>query len=264
MARQIKDMLGQATTAASPAHRRRRNQSRFGIAAALIVLALSALPSPAPAADERFEVTSIKAVRPTLADTVAALEQRNVAAARAAFDAYDSAWNGVEVYISTRSKEMYDVIEHNYQAKVTKGLEAAEPDTAAVLADAKIMLAKFDEAIGLVSKAQPLNPLYDDVARLRIVRAHLREVVPALKAGNIAKARKSFMAFDENWDSIEDLIKARSSDNYVAVEKGMIEIEQALMPDKPDVAKVSALVNEVMAKYNASLADVMKEARSKQ
>ena len=125
------------------------------------------------------------------------------------------------------------------------------------------MLAKFDEAIGLVSKAQPLNPLYDDVARLRIVRAHLREVVPALKAGNVAKARKSYEAFDENWDSIEDLVKARSADNYVAVEKGMIEIEQALMPDKPDVAKVSALVNEVMAKYNASLAEVMKEARSK-
>jgi hypothetical protein len=263
MARRIKDMLGAVT--AGPATRRYSGttRSRLGIAVALVMLALSVTPSPAPAADERFEVTSIKAVRPPLADTVAALEKRNVAAARAAFEAYDSAWNGIEVYISTRSKEMYDVIEHTYQAKITKALEAAEPDTAATLADAKTMLAKFDEAIGLVSTAQPLNPLYDDVARLRIVRAHLREVVPALKAGHVAKARKSYEAFDDNWDSIEDLIKARSEDNYVAVEKGMIEIEQALMPDKPDVAKVSALVNEVMAKYNASLAEVMKEARSK-
>jgi hypothetical protein len=264
MTRQIKDMLGQATTAASSAHPGRLRQSRFGIAAALLMLGLSAVPGPASAADERFEVSSVKAVRPALADTVAALEKRNVAAARVAFDAYDSAWNGIEVYINTRSKEMYDVIEHTYQARIAKALEAAEPDTAAILTDAKTMLAKFDDAIGLVSKAQPLNPLYDDVARLRIVRAHLREVVPALKAGNVAKARKSYMEFDENWDSIEDLIKARSSDNYVAVEKGMIEIEQALMPEKPDVAKVTALVNEVIAKYNASLAEVMKEARSKQ
>jgi tetratricopeptide (TPR) repeat protein len=263
MARHIKDMLGRATTEATPAHRGGVRQGRFGIAAALIMFALSAVPGPASAADERFEVTSIKAVRPTLADTVTALEKQNVAAARAAFDAYDSAWNGIEMYINTRSKEMYDVLEHNYQAKIAKALEAPAPDTAAILADAKIMLAKYDEAIGLVSKAQPLNPLYDDVARLRIVRAHLREVVPALKTGNVAKARKSYMEFDENWDSIEDLVKARSSDNYVAVEKGMIEIEQALMPDKPDVAKVTALVNEVMAKYNASLAEVMKEARSK-
>jgi hypothetical protein len=236
---------------------------RLVLAAALAILAIAGLPKASRAADERFEVTSIKAVRPPLADTLAALEQRNVAAARAAFDAYDSAWNGIEVYINTRSKELYDVIEHTYQAKIAKALEAAEPDAAAIVPDAKTMLAKFDEAIGLVSTAQPLNPLYDDVARLRIVRAHLREVVPALKAGNVAKARKSYEAFDENWDSIEDLIKARSSDNYVAVEKGMIDIEQALMPDKPDVAKVSALVNEVMAKYNASLAEVMKEARSK-
>jgi tetratricopeptide (TPR) repeat protein len=233
------------------------------LAAVITLFAMTSLPKPSPAADERFEVTSIKAVRPPLADTVAALEQRNVAAARAAFEAYDSAWNGIEVYINTRSKEMYDVLEHNYQFKITKALEAAEPDTAAILADAKTMLAKYDEAIGLVSKAAPLNPLYDDVARLRIERAHLREVVPALKAGNVAKARKSYEAFDENWDSIEDLIKARSEDNYVAVEKGMIDIEQALMPDKPDLDKVSALVNEVMAKYNASLAEVMKEARSK-
>jgi len=50
------------------------------------------------------------------------------------------------------------------------------------------MLVKYDEAIDMVAKAAPLNPLYDDIARLRIVRAHLREVVPALKAGNFDKA----------------------------------------------------------------------------
>jgi hypothetical protein len=114
----------------------------------------------------------------------------------------------------------------------------------------------------MVEKATPLNPLYDDVARLRIVRAHLREVPPALKASNFAKARKSFKNFDENWDSIEDLIKARSQDAYVAIEKGMIEIEEALMPEKPDVAKSTALVNEVMRQYNAVLAEIAKEARA--
>ena len=231
---------------------------------ASVFLAFAGTAGRALAADgERFEVTSIKAVRPTLADTVAALQQRDVPRARAAFEAYDSAWNGIEVYINTRSKEMYDLLEHNYQRKIAKGLDTANPDTAALLADAQVMLAKYDEVIGLVSKAAPLNPLYDDIARLRIVRAHLREVIPAIKAGDVAKARKSFEAFDDAWDSIEDLIKARSADNYVAIEKGMIEIEQALMPDKPDPAKVTALVNEVMAKYNASLAEVVKEARSR-
>jgi hypothetical protein len=215
------------------------------------------------AAQERFEITSIKAVRPHLVATVTAIQQRDIAKAKAAFEAYDSAWNGTEVYIATRSRPMYEMLELNLQAKITKALDAPNPDMNALLADAQMMLAKYDEAIDMVTKGAPLNPLYDDVTRLRIVRAHLREVPPALKAGNIAKARKSFETFDSTWDSIEDLVKARSADAYVAIEKGMIEIEQALMPDKPDVAKVTALVTGVMTQYNAALAEVVKEARSR-
>jgi tetratricopeptide (TPR) repeat protein len=234
----------------------------FGLFTTLAIFGLTG-QGPA-AAQERFEVTSIKAVRPHLVNTVAALQQRDAAKAKAAFEAYDSAWNGIEVYINTRSRPLYQALEIELQAKVNKALEGPNPDVAATLADVQAMLAKYDEVISLIEKAPPLNPLYDEVARLRIVRAHLREVPPALKAGNFAKARKSFEAFDKNWDSIEDLIKAKSADAYVAIEKGMIDIEQALMPDPPDAAKVTALVNAVMAQYNAQLAEIMKDARARQ
>ena len=126
------------------------------------------------------------------------------------------------------------------------------------------MLAEYDEAIRMVEKAAPLNPLFDDVARLRIVRASLREVNPALKSGNSAKARKSFSTFNDRWDSIEDLIKARSREAYDAIEKGMIQIERALMPDRPNVNEVTALVTEVMDKYNAVVAQITKDARAHQ
>jgi hypothetical protein len=126
------------------------------------------------------------------------------------------------------------------------------------------MLSKYDEAIAMVEKAMPLNPLYDDVARLRIVRAYLRAVNPAVKAGNFAKARKSFKEFDDKWDSIEDLVKARSRDSYDAIEKGMVDIERALMPAKPDTDQVTTLVSGVMDKYNAIVAQVTKEAAAKQ
>jgi hypothetical protein len=237
----------------------------FGLFAMLAVLGFAGQAGAVEAAKpgERFEVTSVKAVRPTLVDTIAALQQRDAPRAKAAFEAYDSAWNGIEVYINTRSKDMYDVLEHVLQARIEKALGAPNPDIAATLTDAQAMLVKYDEAIDMVAKAAPLNPLYDDIARLRIVRAHLREVPPALKAGNLVKARKSFEAFDDTWDSIEDLIKARSADDYVAIESGMIEIEKALMPEKPDVAQATALVNGVMAKYNANLAEIVKEARSR-
>jgi len=216
------------------------------------------------AQSERFEITSIKAVQPTLVDTIAALQAGDAARAKNTFEAYDSAWNGIEVYVNVRSKAMYQTLEHEYQARIAKALEAPNPNTASLLADAQAMLVKFDETVALISSMPPLNSLYDDVARLRIVRAHLREVPPALKAGNVAKARKSFQAFDDNWDSIEDLIKARNADSYVAIEKGMIEIEKTLTPDKPDVAKVTATVNEVMRLYNEALAEIVKDARARQ
>jgi hypothetical protein len=225
-------------------------------------LAIVGFAGQASAADERYEVSSIKAVRSTLVDTAAALQQGSIPKAKEAFAAYDSAWNGVEVYIATRSKPMYDKIELDLQARVDKEMDQPMPDMAKLKADLQEMIGKYDEAIAMVSSAAPLSPLFDDIARLRTVRSHLREVIPALKAGNIDKARKSYAAFDANWDSIEDLIKARSADAYVAVEKGMIQIEQELEPAKPDAAKVTALVTEVNTQFNAALAMIVKDARA--
>jgi hypothetical protein len=231
----------------------------FGLFTSLAVVGYAGL-APAVEAD-RFEVSSIKAVRPTIVAMIAALQKRDAAGAKTAYEAYDSGWNGIETYINVRSKPTYDVLEHDLQAKIEKALGVPNPDLAATAADAQALLAKYDETIAMVAKSPPLSPLYDEVARLRIVRSHLREVPPALKAGNIAKARKSFEEFDNTWDSIEDLVKARSADAYVAIEKGMVQIEQALMPEKPDVAQATALVQGVMTQYNAIVAQITRDAR---
>jgi hypothetical protein len=223
-------------------------------------LAFAGFAGPASAADS-FEVTSIKAVKPTLLATADAVKKGDVAKAKEAFENYDSAWNGVEVYINTRSKPMYDKIELDLQDRITKALNAPNPDLSKIGADLQEMIGKYDEAIALVSSGAPLNPLYDDVAKLRMERSNLRLVTPALKAGNLARARKAYEAFDNGWDPIEDLVKARSEDAYVAIEKGMIQIEQALMPEKPDVAQVTSLVQGVLTQYNNALALVVKEAR---
>src|SRR5258706_12305179 len=142
MARQIPTsyLLDAAAIFARPAGWVQRLRSiGFGVAATLAITGA--------AAQERFEVTSVKTARPPLADTVAALQQRDIARAKAAFDAYASAWNGIEVYINTRSTEIYEFLGINYQRKIAKGMEATPPDMAALLADAQIMLAKYDEAI---------------------------------------------------------------------------------------------------------------------
>ena len=230
---------------------------------ALTVAAIAAGYGQSARAAERFEVESVKAVRPTLVDTANALQKGNVKAAKEAFAAFDSAWNGIEVYINTRDMEMYNTLERVMQAKLTEGLNGASPNTQDLLAQARAMLAKFDEAIAMVEKAAPLNELYDDVARLRIERAHLREVNPALKAGDLAKARKSFNAFEEQWDGVEDLVKIRSREAYDAIEDGTFKISQALKPASPDISQVTVLVSGVMDKYNAIVTQVTREARGR-
>src|SRR5215813_8088526 len=158
-------------------------QARRGSFTIFTALAIFGCLGQARAAEEeRFEISSIKAIRLTLVDTIMALQQRDVARAKAAFEAHDSGWNGIEVYINTRSKDMYRLLELEFQPRITKALDKPDPDISEVLADVQAMLAKFDEAVNMFVNAAPLNPLYDDVARLRIVRAHLREVTPALKA----------------------------------------------------------------------------------
>jgi tetratricopeptide (TPR) repeat protein len=229
----------------------------------VIVAGIGAGHAESARAADRFEVTSIKAVRPTLVDTANALQKGNVKAAKDAFAAFDSAWNGIEVYINTRDMEMYNALERVMQAKLTAGLNAPDANAQDLLAQAKAMLAKFDEAIAMVEKGAPLNPLYDDVARLRIERAHLREVNPALKAGDLAKARKSFAKFEEQWDGIEDLVKVRSREAYDAIEDGTDKIAQALKPTAPDLDRVTTLVSGVMDKYNAVVGQVTKEARGR-
>jgi hypothetical protein len=214
-------------------------------------------------AADRFEVASIKAVRPTLVNAVAALRKGDVAGAKVAMADFDSGWNGVEVYISTRDMDMYNELERVLQAKVTEAVNKPDANAAAILPDAQAMLAKYDEMIANEEKAAPLNPLYDDVARLRIVRAHLREVNPALKAGDMAKARKSFDAFNDQWDSIENLIKERSIEAYTQIEGNMIQIERALGASQPDNDAVTTLVSGIMDKYNPALAAITQEARAR-
>ena len=57
-------------------------------------------------------------------------------------------------------------------------------------------------------------------------------------------------------------MKDRSLDAYNGIEGGMIAIENALMPAKPDVDQVLTLVTGVMDQYNTIVAQVTKEARS--
>jgi len=218
-------------------------------------------PAQQASAADRYEVTSIKRVRPTLVNTIDALKKSNVAKAKDAFEAYDTAWNGIEVYINTRDRDMYNELEKNYQSKIEEALNAPTPDVSGALANAQAMLAKYDQAIAMVEKAPPINPLYDDIARVRTARSPLRIVNPAMKEGHVTKAQKAFAAFRANWPGIRDFVKMRSAEAYDTVEKGIIDLDTALKSPQPSADQVAQLVNGMMGKINAVTFQLTTEAR---
>jgi tetratricopeptide (TPR) repeat protein len=233
--------------------------------AMVVTFAIGVFAAQAPdtrsTAGERFEVTRIKALRPMLVNTIDALKKGDTAKAKDAFEAYDLAWNGIEVYINTRDRDMYNELEKNYQSKIEEGLNEPKPDLTVLLSNAQAMLAKYDQAIAMVEKAAPLNPLYDDIARVRIARSPLRYINPAMKEGNVAKAQKSFAAFRANWPGIRDFVKMRSADAYDTVEKGITDLDAALKSPQPSADQVAGLVNGMMGKINAVAFQLTTEAR---
>src|SRR6266849_4951198 len=106
---------------------------RTGFAIFTTLAIFGCLGQARAAEEERFEISSIKAIRPTLVDTITALQQRDVARAKAAFEAYDSGWNGIEVYVNTRNKEMYRLLELEFRPRITKALDRPNLDISDVL-----------------------------------------------------------------------------------------------------------------------------------
>jgi hypothetical protein len=101
------------------------------------------------------------------------------------------------VYVNTRNMDMYNDIEHNWEAKLTKALSTPGADLVANLSDAQSLLKSYDAMLHYVGKA-PLNSKFDDVARLRLERSHLRDVQNFLKQRKVADAKTAWTAFDDN------------------------------------------------------------------
>jgi len=60
----------------------------------------------------------------------------------------------------------------------------------------------------------------------------------AVTSGNFVQAKKEFDKFEDVWKEVEDGIKAKSRDNYDAVEKSMDEISGELKAAKPQKDKL--------------------------
>ena len=73
----------------------------------------------------------------------------------------------------------------------------------------------------------------------------------AVTSGDFVQAKKEFDKFEDVWKEVEDGIKAKSRDNYEAVEKSMDEISGELKAAKPQKDKLLALLQSLEKTINA-------------
>jgi hypothetical protein len=220
----------------------------------------AAAPSASPAA--RKELEYVRLPRPFIVSTLDALKKNDVAGARMAFAGYDAAWNGVEVYVNVRSRELYSRLELDLQEKIEKELAASAPNLAALIPTTETMLRAYDESIALSEAGPPLNPLFDDVTAVRLVRADLRKVPPALQANDVGGAKSAFDRFERRWEEVEDLIRPRSREAYRDIEDQMKRVGAALRQEPPSAADVTPAVTALLDRYNFGLSLINAAARN--
>ncbi|HEY3080794.1 MAG TPA: hypothetical protein VGM69_12940 [Chloroflexota bacterium] len=224
---------------------------------AATALAVASQAGPA----NRKEVEYVRSPRRHLVALVDALKKNDPTAARSAIESYDAAWNGVEVYVNVRSRELYNGIEVQGQQQIEKLLETPQPNAAEILPIAEDMLAKYDQAIELSEAGPPLSPLFDDVTALRVARAELRKVGPALRANNPAEARTAYEAFEGRWRDVQELIKLRSPGAHREIEDANKKAGGAVRAAQPNPTEAGPLVDALIERYNYGLSLVNAAAR---
>lgn len=225
----------------------------------------------APASPTAHEVAMVSLARPPIDRLTEALRKGDATAARQALESYDSAWNGVEVYVNVRSKDpryvkpgqedLYATLEIDLQAKLTDGLAANPPQLATLVPVSEQVAKKYDEAIARSQAGPALSPLFDDVATIRIARAGLRASTAALAASNLAAAKSAFAEFKAAYPPAQALIKARSADAERET-TAAIGAADARFQQGGSVDDVKPLVATVTDRYNYSLRLVNAAARN--
>jgi hypothetical protein len=215
-----------------------------------------------PSQQSTREVALVSSVRPSITRLIDALERGDLAAAKAAYADYDAGWNGIEVYVSVRSKPMYNDLEADLQAQINAGLNAENPELASLVPVAKKLLAKYDEAIAMVTAGPSLSPLFDDVAAIRIVRADLRRVNGALKQGEVDSARSSFHAFEKGWPRAQSLMSERAPEAVEKTNSALTALGRSFSQSGASPESLRPEVEALLEQYNEGLSPVNLAARA--
>lgn len=208
------------------------------------------------------EVALIKGAREPVAKTQQALESGNMEVARQVWATYDPLWNAMEVYVSFRSKENYDDLEKNWQAKITEAFGSTTINPNDIIPMTNAMLATWDEALSLAETGPAISPLFDDVAEIREARQPLRAASAALGKGNIADAKAAFNQFSGSaWPQIQGLYQQHTPEAFQDLENAIAGANPVFDSSTSTVEELLSALQELNTKFGAGQVALTQVAR---
>jgi hypothetical protein len=192
----------------------------------------------------------------------AALAAGDLEASHDALEAYDAVWNGNEIYIQYRSLATYLKLEADLQVAIEEGLDSDAPNFAELKTLSEELSAVFEGSIAAAEQGPALNPLFDDLATLRIIRADLRITNAALEDGNVEKAAEYFATFAENFfNDAYPLLKIRNEESAEVTEHAVDDAVAGFADAAKSAEDLASLTGKVTSEYNYGVGLVNAAAR---
>jgi hypothetical protein len=241
----------------------RKRLGALGLVTLEVGLILHAFTGSAHAATPSYEASTMRAVKPTISATIAALQQGDLAAAKRAEQQYNILWHGVEVYLNFRSKPTYDVLEGDIQNRLETEMNKPDANAQTALGIAKELQAKFDEVIAISETGAPLNTMFDDLQTLRWNRAYLaQDVVADLAADNAAGARVFWVTFASGYPTSLNLVRSRNASVAADVETAFAAANTAFADPGSTIATLKPLAAAVNTKLGLGVSLLNAAARN--
>ncbi len=223
---------------------------------------LAPATTAAASASESLEATRLATARPKLEALTAALAAGDLEASHDALEAYDAVWNGNEIYIQYRSLSTYLKLEADLQVAIEEGLASDAPNFAEMKTISEELSAVFEGSIAAAEQGPALNPLFDDLATVRIIRADLRITNAALDDGKVEKAAEYFATFAENFfNDAYPLLKLRNEESAEVTEIAVDDAVAAFADATKSAEDLASLTGKVLSEYNYGVGLVNAAAR---
>jgi hypothetical protein len=166
-------------------------------------------------------------------------------------------WRRFEGQVQAAAAHEYEEVEEQLDllktAFASVGAPASPVDGEQVEAWADKLVHELAEATGFPQDGPEAGS--GTVAEdLKALTYYLAEALEALEAGDVAKAQHEYEEFDDDWERVEDGVRAKSRDAYRDIELAMSDVKSLLLrQDAPDAARAADALKTLAETIDASL-----------